>query len=542
MTKFISAIFFITTSCLFISEKNSKESKDYLYLLYENYYNFSEFQKAESVLKKLVSLYPEEKYIKEYIKFLYYVKKYKDVINVYKKYKDKLSLSKELLTYLMASALLSGDKNTYDNLKDYFLSLSPFQERDAVFLINMEILKGDKKGALELAKSMEKQFEESDEISRLKGRILIEMGNHSEGVKILENVKIRNDRDFLILSQAYTEMKDYDKALFYLLKTDSLRKNDMGVKRTLIDIFIEKRDFKKADSLTDILLKTDELNPGYLRLKGYLQYEMGNYAESIKNLLLAIEVNPNDDLSNYYISRIYYRLGIYDKSLEYLKKAMEINPQSVEYKSYKIFILVVKRDYRKAFYELRKAMSRYPDDPGINYLAGFLFSEMGRKQKAINFYLRSLEKDSLNHQKWFELGALYESLNMIEEAEECFKKVIELDSLNAKAYNYWGYMLAERGIKLELAVKLIERALEISPGNGFYLDSLGWVYYQMGDYRKAKEVLLQASQIQPEDPVILEHCGDVLMKLGEMKQAKEFYKKALKINPDNKSLQKKIEK
>lgn len=527
---------------MFVSKRNSKENKDYLYLLYENYYNFSEFQKAESVLKKLVSLYPEEKYIEEYIKFLYYLKKYKDVINVYKQYKDKLSLSKELLTYLMASALLSGNKDTYDNLKNYFLSLSPFQERDAVFLINMEILKGDKKSALELTKSLEKQFEESEEISRLKGRILIEMGNYSEGVKVLENVKVQNDRDFLILSQAYERMEDYDKSLFYLLKADSLRENDRRVKRNIIDIFIEKKDFKRADSLTDILLKTDELNPDYLRLKGYLQYEMDNYAESIKNLLLAVEINPNDDLSNYYISRIYYRLGIYDRSLEYLKKAMEINPRSVEYKHYKIFILIVKRDYRKAFYELKKSLSIYPDDPGINYLAGFLFSEMGRKQKAIDFYLRSLKKDSLNHQKWFELGALYESLDMIEKAEECFNKVIALDSLNARAYNYWGYMLAERGVKLELAVKLIERAIEISPGNGFYLDSLGWVYYQMGDYKKAKEILLQASKIQPEDPVILEHCGDVLMKLGEVKQAREFYEKALKINPDNRSLQKKIEK
>ncbi len=541
MIKYISAIFLITTSCLFVSKRVSEESKDYLYLLYKNYYNFSEFQKAESVLKKLVSLYPEEKYIEEYIKFLYYMKKYKDVINVYKSYKDKLSLSKELLTYLMASSLLSRDEDTYNNLKNYFLSLSPLQEKDAVFLINMEILKGDKKSAFELVKLLEKQFEESEEILRLKGRILIEMGNYAEGAKTLENLKNLNDVDFLILSQAYENMEDYDKAIFYLLKTDSLRKDDSEIKREVIDIFIEKKDFKRADSLTDILLKMDGLNPNYLRLKGYLQYEIGNYAEAIKNLLLAIETNPKDDLSNYYISRIYYRLGNYSKSLEYLKRAIEINPKAIEYKNYKIFILIVKRNYREAFYELKRTLSRYTDDPGINYLAGFLFSEIGKKQKAIDFYLRSLKKDSLDHQKWFELGALYESLNMIKEAEECFKKVITLDSSNAKAYNYWGYMLAERGLKLKLAVKLIERALEISPGNGYYLDSLGWVYYQMGDYKKAKEILLQAVHIQPEDPVILEHCGDVLMKLGEIKQAKKFYEKALKINPDNKVLKKKIE-
>ncbi|MEO0276286.1 MAG: tetratricopeptide repeat protein, partial [candidate division WOR-3 bacterium] len=124
--------------------------------------------------------------------------------------------------------------------------------------------------------------------------------------------------------------------------------------------------------------------------------------------------------------------------------------------------------------------------------------------------------------------------------ERCFEKVTKIDSLNASAYNYWGYMLAERGIKLELAMKLIEKALKIEPNNGYYLDSMGWVYYQMGDFEKAKEYLYNAVKVLESDPVILEHYGDVLMKLGDVETAKEFYKKALKLDPKNKNLLKKI--
>lgn len=535
--KKIVILLFLFSSCIFVQKK---PSEDYLYLLYQNYYNFSDFDKAEKTLKLLISLYPKEIYLEEYIRLLYLFKKYKEVINVYKKYKDKFQFSKEITGYIMACALIEKEEKIYDFLRNYFLSFMPFEERDAEFLINMEILRKDKKKALEIINLFENYFRENENILRLKAEILIESEKLKEGIEILENLKVKTERDFILMANTYQKLNDYEKSLFYFLKADSLRKNDLEIKRNIIHILIQKNDFKKADSICNILLSWKNTNPEYLRLRGYILYENNDLVEAMKNLLLSIEFNSSDDLSHYYMARIYYRLSQYDKALNYIEKAISINPNVPEYISYKIFLMIIKKDRKGVFYEIKKALKKYPDDPGINYLAGFFFSEMNDKKKAINFYKKSLKYDSLNSNKWFELGMIYESLNMIENAEKCFEKVIKIDSLNASAYNYWGYMLAERGIKLELAMKLIEKALKIEPNNGYYLDSMGWVYYQMGDFERAREYLYNAIQVFDSDPVILEHYGDVLMKLGDTQTAKEFYKKALKFNPKNKNLLKKI--
>lgn len=541
MVKYSSLFFIILTSCFFISRRSSDVEKEYLYLLYQNYYNFSEFEKAEKTLKKLINLYPEKRYIEEYVRLLYSLKKYKDVIEIYKIYREKIPLSREFLTYIMGAALIIGDEKTYQSLKNYFLTFATLNEKDGIFLVNMELLKSDKKEALNIINLLLEKFKDSEGLLRLKAEILIEMGRYGEGIDILESFQKKEEKDMMLLGRAYNFLNNHDKALFYLLKVDSLRKNDPGIKRAIVDILIEKGDFLKADSMTDVLLNIKPLSPEYLRLKGYIKYERKDYPEALKNLLLAIELNPGDDLSYYYLSRVYYRLNKSKKALSCIKKAIQINPKAIDYINYKIFLLIVNKNYREALLEIRRNLRKYPDDPGINYLAGFLFSEIGKKKKAVEFYKKSIRYDSLNPAKWFELGALYESLDMVKEAEKCFEKVTKLDSLNASAYNYWGYMLAERGIKLEFAKKLIEKAVSLSPGNGYYLDSLGWVYFQMGEYEKAREILLQAVSLEPNDPVILEHCGDVFMKMGEIEKAKEFYRKAFKLNPKNKKILKKIE-
>src|SRR6476659_6926620 len=84
-------------------------------------------------------------------------------------------------------------------------------------------------------------------------------------------------------------------------------------------------------------------------------------------------------------------------------------------------------------------------------------------------------------------GAMYERMNKLEPAEAEFRKVLKIDAENAGAMNYLGYMLADRNVRLPEALDLITKALDKDPGNGAYLDSLGWVYYKLGRLREAEE-------------------------------------------------------
>src|SRR4029079_14142704 len=104
---------------------------------------------------------------------------------------------------------------------------------------------------------------------------------------------------------------------------------------------------------------------------------------------------------------------------------------------------------------------------------------------------------------------------------------ITKDPENAAALNYLGYMLAERGERLNESVDYIKRALAIDPENGSYLDSIGWAYYKDGKLDLAVEHLKRAADQLTTNSVVQDHYGDVLFRLGRYNEAIAAWSKAL---------------
>jgi Flp pilus assembly protein TadD len=140
---------------------------------------------------------------------------------------------------------------------------------------------------------------------------------------------------------------------------------------------------------------------------------------------------------------------------------------------------------------------------------------------------RVITLDPKNDQAYFQLGALYDETKNKDKSIANMKKAIELNPKNAPALNYLGYTWAEMGVHLDQAENLILRALKIEPNDGFFIDSLGWVYYQKGDYNKAVEQLERAVEITVDDPTIMEHLGDAYEKTSRLDRALQRYREAL---------------
>src|SRR5207248_6713032 len=100
------------------------------------------------------------------------------------------------------------------------------------------------------------------------------------------------------------------------------------------------------------------------------------------------------------------------------------------------------------------------------------------------------------------------------DAESAFRRVLDRDPENATALNYLGYMLAERGERLDESVRYLKKALQIEPENGSFLDSLGWAYFKSDKLDLAEENLRRAADQLKNNAVIQEHYGEVLFKLG----------------------------
>jgi tetratricopeptide (TPR) repeat protein len=100
--------------------------------------------------------------------------------------------------------------------------------------------------------------------------------------------------------------------------------------------------------------------------------------------------------------------------------------------------------------------------------------------------------------------------------------------------NYLGYILADKGQRLEEARVMIEKALDKHPDNGSFLDSLGWVYFRSGQSEKAREYIEKALQlIETESATLYDHLGDVLNDIGKSQNAIQQWERALELDdPD----------
>lgn len=152
-------------------------------------------------------------------------------------------------------------------------------------------------------------------------------------------------------------------------------------------------------------------------------------------------------------------------------------------------------------------------------------------------YMRSID-DSLR--MMFMLGSALERRRLFERSVLTFESILEIQPNHSQSLNYLGYMLAEKGERLDYARQLILKALEIMPDNGAYIDSYGWVLYKSGDYSGALRELKRAAEVISDDPVVFDHLGDAYKALGDTESARKYWQKALELDGNNEQLRKKL--
>ena len=127
----------------------------------------------------------------------------------------------------------------------------------------------------------------------------------------------------------------------------------------------------------------------------------------------------------------------------------------------------------------------------------------------------------------FVWGSINEKQKKYQEAEEMFKKALANDGRNTTVLNYLGYMLADRGVRLQEALGYIKKAVELEPQNGAYLDSLGWAYFKLGDYNMAEDNLRRASKPWLAIPPVQDHLGELYAKTGRLQLAASHWERAI---------------
>jgi tetratricopeptide (TPR) repeat protein len=123
-------------------------------------------------------------------------------------------------------------------------------------------------------------------------------------------------------------------------------------------------------------------------------------------------------------------------------------------------------------------------------------------------------------------------------AEVDMKKALELQPEQPHVLNYLGYSWIDQGINLDDAMKMIKRAVDQRPDDGYIVDSLGWAYYRIGNFEEAVKSLERAIDLKPEDPTINDHLGDAYWRVGRTLEAKFQWAHARDLKPEPEELPK----
>ncbi|WP_027581259.1 tetratricopeptide repeat protein [Bradyrhizobium sp. Ai1a-2] len=123
-------------------------------------------------------------------------------------------------------------------------------------------------------------------------------------------------------------------------------------------------------------------------------------------------------------------------------------------------------------------------------------------------------------------------------AEADMRKALEMQPEQPHVLNYLGYSWIDQGMNLDEGMKMIKRAVEQRPDDGYIVDSLGWAYYRIGNYDEAVKQLERAIDLKPEDPTINDHLGDAYWRVGRTLEAKFQWAHARDLKPEAEELPK----
>jgi tetratricopeptide (TPR) repeat protein len=295
----------------------------------------------------------------------------------------------------------------------------------------------------------------------------------------------------------------------------------------------------KMERIDEAIVEMDELlgfaaDPQRVELNlSRLLLDRKRYDEALVHLANILARDPN-----YSDVRILMAVAYHDKGdIASAKRILnEVGPEFGDYENATIFltrIMVEEKKHGAAIALLMERISEQKTRRKIFYPAlASLLQGQKRADEAGNVFREAMEIYPDDKELLLEYALFQDEKDDVDGALATMARVLAISPDEPYALNYLGYTWAERGEKLDMALEYVEKALELKPGDGFILDSVGWVLFKMGRFNEALEVLQKSIAIEGDDPAINEHIGDVYYALGQIDKAVSAWRKALPLQPE----------
>ena len=335
----------------------------------------------------------------------------------------------------------------------------------------------------------------------------------------------------LDLARMYGSQKRFEEGIAICEEIVKTKPKNVDARSLLGQLLLGRNDVKQALQQFEAVSALQE-DPTKTRFRmALIKLQQKDFAGAETELNLVLAQHPENDQARYYLAYTYANLNRIEESLKQIDQITGDGEYEIEAKTLGVFLLRQSGKREEAVNAVKDLIAKKGEDIQLlTFLAG-LQRETNQIDDAIETMNRIIQLEPENDQHYFTLGVYYDDKNDRATALKQMEKAVEINANNGNALNYLGYSYAETGQNLDQAEALVRRALEQEPDNGYFLDSLGWVYYRMGKLQDAKRELERAVKLVPDDAVLLEHLGIVYKALNDRKKATEVVRKGLENAP-----------
>ena len=291
---------------------------------------------------------------------------------------------------------------------------------------------------------------------------------------------------------------------------------------------------KMVDALTPAVAKFHAMSGDHslelgmlLPHLGFAQQELGQYDKALATFEEARRVSPKDPVVTSYLIGANIAAKKYAAALELTAKARAENPTDLGLARLEARALSASGQPDRGVAVMEQALQSHVENPAAYIALAQIYSEARRGSQAVKLLEDAQTRFPASTDIVFQLGATHEKQQNFPAAEAAFRRVLQREPDHAGALNYLGYMLAERGERLDESVGYLKKALAVEPDNGSFLDSLGWAYFKAGKLDLAEPNLRRAAEQLPTNSVIQDHYGDLLSRMGRVDQAIGAWDRAL---------------
>lgn len=431
-----------------------------------------------------------------------------------------------------------------------------------LLLARLDVNFGDLDEAVQIYEKILKLAPDNSTVRLRLGYLYSQQGRYKEGEETIK-VLLAKDPDsyfaLLYLARLAAQSGDYDGAVAFYEKALLLHWSPELVYE-VVEFYRKREQYSRVEELYASVLEKEPENEQAALGRVHALLLAGQEKEALDELARTRRFTQKVTNIDLITSRVLIKMRKFDKANDLLEKILVREESSAA----RYMLAVIRYEAGKkeaALAHLRKITHKDEEFEDRITLQTRILSELKRTTEAVTL-LRKLIDDSERRRPLYysllagiyvnreQLTAAHEALNsgmamypdnvsllfahglLLDQEKKqdaaivAMEKVIALQPDHVEALNYLGYTWADNNVNLDKALEYIQKANTLKPDNGFILDSLGWVYYRMGDLEKARIELERAVALEPDDPNLHEHLGDIYQAAGQEEKARNAWRRA----------------